>query len=85
MEFTIVRLSTVNEGCTEMPLELAPRIVVDPAVRFGRPVFKGTRVPVELVLAKLAGGMTSQEVAEEYGPEAEDIRAALNYAAGAVR
>jgi Protein of unknown function (DUF433) len=51
---------------TEMPLEIAPGIVVDPKVRFGKPVVKGTRVPAELVVAKLAGGMTAQEVAEEY-------------------
>jgi hypothetical protein len=49
-----------------MPLEIAPGIVVDPKVRFGKPVVKGTRVPAELVVAKLAGGMTAQEVAEEY-------------------
>jgi len=61
--------------------ELAPRIVVDPAVRFGRPTIQGTRVPVELVLAKLAGGMTAQEVAGEYELTREDVLAALAYAA----
>jgi uncharacterized protein (DUF433 family) len=65
-----------------MSLEIAPRIVVDPKVRFGKPVVKGTRVPAELVVAKLAGGMTAQEVAEEYGITQEDVRAALSYAAG---
>lgn len=62
-------------------MELADRIVVDPAVRFGRPVIAGTRVPVDLVIAKLAGGMESAEVATEYDLTAEDIRAALSYAA----
>lgn len=61
--------------------ELAPRIVVDPAVRFGRPIIQGTRVPVELILAKLSGGMTVQEVASEYEITLEDVRAALAYAA----
>jgi uncharacterized protein (DUF433 family) len=37
-----------------MPKEIAPGITVDPAVMVGKPVVKGTRVPVELVLAKLA-------------------------------
>ena len=64
-----------------MPMGIAPRIVVDPNVRFGKPVIKGTRVPAELVVAKLAGGMTTQEVAEEYGINLEDVRAALSYAA----
>ena len=64
-----------------MPQEIAPRIVVDPAVRFGKPVIRGTRVPVELVIAKLGGGMAEQEVAKDYGITVEDIRAALRYAA----
>ena len=68
----------------EMAQEIAPRIVVDPNVRFGKPVIQGTRVPVELVVAKLAGGMTPREVADEYEIAEEDVRAALSYAAGLV-
>ena len=64
-----------------MVIEIAPRIVVDPAVRFGKPVIQGTRVPVGLVVAKLAGGMTTNEVAGEYEITLEDVRAALSYAA----
>ncbi len=64
-----------------MTVEIEPRIVVDPKVRFGKPVIKGTRVPAELVVAKLAGGMTPEEVAEEYEISLEDVRAALSYAA----
>lgn len=64
-----------------MATEIAPRIVVDPCVRFGKPVIQGTRVPVELALAKLAGGMTAEEVAAEYAITLEDIRAVLSYAA----
>lgn len=61
--------------------EIAPRIVVDPQIRFGRPVIKGTRVPVHTVIAKLAGGMLPEEVAKEYEVTLDDIRAALAYAA----
>jgi len=64
-----------------MPVEIAPRIVVDEKVRFGKPVIKGTRVPVELVLGKLAGGMTMEEVMREYELTREDLLAALAYAA----
>ncbi len=64
-----------------MILELAPRIIVDPAIRFGKPIIQGTRVPVELVLAKISGGMTFQDLAEEYDLTPEEIRAALAYAA----
>ncbi len=64
--------------------QIGPRIVVDEHVRFGRPVIQGTRVPVDLVVGKLAGGMTVDEVAEEYGLTREDVLAALAYAARAV-
>jgi uncharacterized protein (DUF433 family) len=64
-----------------MALELAPRIVVDPAIRFGRPVIQGTRVPVDLVLAKLAAGMTATQIADDYDLAPEDIQAVLVYAA----
>jgi len=42
--------------------EISPGIVADRGVRFGKPVIKGTRVPVDLVVGKLAGGMTIEEV-----------------------
>ena len=61
--------------------EIAPRIVVDEKVAFGKPVVRGTRVPVALLVGKLAGGMTVSEVAEEYEVEPADVLAALSYAA----
>ena len=61
--------------------EIAPRVVVDETVRFGRPVIKGTRVPVDLVVSNLARGMTPDVVCEEYGLQREDVLAALSYAA----
>ena len=62
-------------------MEIAPRISVNKKVRFGKPVITGTRIPVDLVLGKLAGGMTYEEVMAEYEITREDILAALNYAA----
>lgn len=61
--------------------EIAPRITVDEKVRFGKPVVKGTRVPVDLVLGKLAGGMEMEEIMKEYQISREDILAVLDYAA----
>jgi uncharacterized protein (DUF433 family) len=61
--------------------DLAPRITVDEAVAFGKPVVRGTRVPVALVIAKLAGGMSPGEVAREYEIEPDDVLASLSYAA----
>jgi uncharacterized protein (DUF433 family) len=65
-----------------MQVEIAPRIVVDPNVRFGKPVIKGTRVPVHLLVGQLASGLSIDEVAAEYSVTVEDVRAALSYAAG---
>ena len=65
-------------------MEIAPRIRVDERVRFGRPVITGTRIPVDLVLGKLAGGMTYDEIVREYDLTVEDILACLDYAAKAI-
>jgi uncharacterized protein (DUF433 family) len=62
-------------------MEIAPRISVDENVRSGKPIITGTRVPVDLILGKLAGGMSYDCVMEEYEIAREDILAALNYAA----
>ena len=64
-----------------MSHEIAPGIVVDTQIRFGKPVIKGTRVPVHTILGKLAGGMSAREVAGEYDLRLEDVQAALAYAA----
>jgi uncharacterized protein (DUF433 family) len=61
--------------------EIAPRITVDEKIRFGKPVIQGTRVPVDLVIGKLAGGMSVEEVMEEYELTREEVLAALAYAA----
>jgi len=61
--------------------EIFPHITVDPQVRFGKPVIAGTRVPVDLVVGKLAGGMTQNKVKQEYELQQIQILAALKYAA----
>ncbi|MBI4699911.1 MAG: DUF433 domain-containing protein [Deltaproteobacteria bacterium] len=60
---------------------IAPRISLDPSIRGGRPVIAGTRVPVDILVGKVASGMAAAEVAEEYGVAPEDVLAALAYAA----
>jgi len=62
-------------------MEISNRITINEKVRFGKPVIKGTRVPVDLIIGKLAGGMTYEEVMAEYDLSRQDILAALNYAA----
>ena len=60
---------------------LAPQIVVDPEIRFGKPIIAGARVPVELVVAKLGGGMSLDEIGFEYDLTDAQMRAAVAYAA----
>ena len=62
-------------------MEIAPRSSVDERIRFGKPVVSGTRVPVDLIMGKLAGGMTYEQVMTEYQITREDILAVLDYAA----
>ena len=64
--------------------EIAPGITVDPSVRFGRPVVKGTRVPIDIILGQLAAGLTVDTVAEEYGVSRDAVLAVLRYAANLV-
>jgi len=56
------------------------RIVIDPNVCHGKPVIRGTRTPVAIVVGSLAGGMSFEEVQREYDLTIEDIRAALKFA-----
>ena len=58
------------------------RITVDPEILAGKPIIKGTRIPVELILDLLANGWTTEEILENYPQlKKEDIIAALKYAA----
>jgi uncharacterized protein (DUF433 family) len=62
-------------------LTMDDRIVIDPEVQHGKPIIRGTRVPVARIVGGLAGGMTEDEIRQEYEVTTEDIRAALAYAA----
>jgi uncharacterized protein (DUF433 family) len=71
------------EGC-DIPLHREERIVLDPRIAHGRPVIRGTRVPVAVILGALAGGMQIDETAREYGIEQVDVLAAIRYAANII-
>ena len=64
----------------EKIMEIAKGVTVDPKVCFGKPVIKGTRISVELIVGNLAGGMSFDEIISEYGITKEAILNALNYA-----
>jgi uncharacterized protein (DUF433 family) len=58
------------------------RIVLDPAIRSGKPVIRGTRIAVADILDYLAGGMTAAEILADFPDlHEEDILAALAFAA----
>jgi len=80
-EVEMLQCCCKKHGEVKAVVEIAPRVVLDQNVRFGRAVIKGTRVPVDLVLGKLAGGMSYEEIMAEYDLVREDIFAALDYAA----
>ena len=62
------------------------RITIDPAKMRGAPCIRGLRIPVAAVLGQLAAGRTTAEILTDFPDlEAEDIRAALEYAAAAVQ
>ncbi len=68
--------SSINKGLN--------RIVVDPSIRFGKAIIKGTRVGVDEVLGLLATGKTKEEVAEEFDILPEDVLSALEYGSKSV-
>jgi uncharacterized protein (DUF433 family) len=62
------------------------RIVLDPSILTGKPVIRGTRLAVELVVDLLAQGWTELEILENYpGLTTEDIHACLSYASALLR
>jgi len=64
------------------PEQLLERITINPEVMVGKPTIRGLRITVEQILKALAGGVTSQDLLEDYPElEPEDIQAVLLYAA----
>ena len=62
------------------------RIVADPNVLVGKPVIKGTRISVELVMDLLAAGYTPEQIRQQYDHLAlDDIHACLAYAREVIR
>lgn len=66
-------------------MSTAERIELNSGVMLGKPVIRGTRIPVEIVLRKLSEGATEADLLDAYPRlTLEDIQAALAYAADAV-
>lgn len=68
-----------------MKERLLNRIEINPDVMLGKPVIKGTRIPVEIILRKLSQNIPTDEILADYPKlKAEDIQAAIAYAATAL-
>ena len=64
-----------------MATELANRIIIDPKIMIGKPVIKGTRIPVEIILKKLAQNIDTKEILKDFPRlTKDDIKAAIMYA-----
>lgn len=60
---------------------LTDRIEINPRVMMGKPVIRGTRIPVELLLRKISEGATEADLLDAYPRiKRDDIRAAVAYA-----
>lgn len=66
-------------------IDPADNIITHMAILGGKPVIKGTRVPVTLVIEELAGGTTGDELMKEYDLTHAQVQAALKYAAMALK
>ena len=61
-------------------------IETNPKIMFGKPVVKGTRIPVDMILEKLANGNTEADILDSYPAlNSESIAACLYYAAMQIR
>ena len=66
-------------------MTVTDRIEINPKVMLGKPVIRGTRVPVELILRKLSEGAAESDLLDAYPRlTREDIQAAIGYAADTV-
>jgi uncharacterized protein (DUF433 family) len=66
--------------------KLLRRIVVNPRVMVGKPVIRGTRVPVDAILHRIAEGEGVKEILRDYPKLTKaDVKAAIEYAESLVR
>ena len=67
-------------------MSVVERITVDPNICHGKPCIKGTRILVSVILDNVAAGLTLDQILSEYPSlDADDIRAAVAYAADLAR
>ncbi|MBM4308056.1 MAG: DUF433 domain-containing protein [Deltaproteobacteria bacterium] len=62
-------------------MNILDRIEINPKILLGKPIIRGTRIPIELIVKLIAQGWANEDILREYPAlKQEDIRAALLYA-----
>ncbi|TYQ30161.1 DUF433 domain-containing protein [Pseudanabaena sp. UWO310] len=62
-----------------MNTSLHDSITIDTEIQHGKPVLKGTRIPIAIIIGSLAGGMSYEEVMQEYAVTQQQILTSLAY------
>ena len=66
-------------------MDVAKKIESNPSIMLGKPVIKGTRITVELIVHKLGEGATVEDILDGYpNLKRDDVQAALIYAAASL-
>ena len=69
-----------------MEENLKTRVVINPKIMVGKPIIKGTRIPVDAIIKRMAEGMTIKEILKEYpNLTKDDVKAALHYTVDVIR
>ncbi|MCK4730521.1 MAG: DUF433 domain-containing protein [Candidatus Aenigmarchaeota archaeon] len=69
-----------------MEKEFKTRIIVNPKIMVGKPIIKGTRIPADAIINRMAEGLTIKEILEDYPNLIQkDIKGALQYTAEVIR
>ena len=85
LSYAIIRRKGSGTMAAEKQPQTIDRIIQDPKILVGKPVVRGTRIPVELVLAKLAANPDLNDLFADYPRLTEDdVRACLLYASQSV-
>ena len=62
-------------------MDLTNRIIINPAILAGKPIIKGTRIPVDIILEQLGQGWSLNDILEGYPHlDRDDVMACIQYA-----
>ncbi len=72
---------SINRKERGMASKILDKIIVDPEIMGGKPVIKGTRIPIYIIIQMVKDGLSFDEIIIEYPRlQIDDIRASLDYA-----